>query len=431
MNKDIKNTNEQEAWMKRLRERLEDYSEPTGSSAWEQIEKDMLAPHHPSVAPHHTLFHRTSWAIAAMLLLLVGVSSLLWFVLTPANDTIQRGNVTANAVVDNHQSAVQQTVLSAGKQSSSTATATSLSSASPVRKSSFIARANNNLSAQSEPASNTSENVVSEKPSARDTMRLCEPAVRRDTRIIQGNPYAKNTPKKDMENKNKADAKKKNYRDIEARNRQMYIGFGRQHYPTSFGVNMGSNGIGTNLNSANADASDMYFSNILSNGNITSAPVFLDGYDYEHLMPISFGLTVRKSLPHHLSVESGIVYTLLQSRLKSGSVKIGNQQLHYIGIPVKGSWNFVDKPKTKLYLSGGGMVEKCIYAKIKGKKITVNELQYSVNAGIGIEYDVAKHTGIYFETGVSNYFDNNSPVESYRTENPTSLYFQGGLRFSY
>lgn len=431
MNKNIKKTNEQEAWMKRLRERLEDYSEPAGSSAWEQIEKDMLAPYHPSAASHYTLFHRTSWAIAAMLLLLVGVSSLLWFVLTPSNDTIQRGNVTANAVVDNHQPVVQQTTLSAGKQSPSAVTATSLSSASLARKSSFIARASGKLSAQSEPPSNSSDNVVSEKPSARDTMRLCEPVVQRDTRRVRGNPYAKSNSKKDTENQNKADARKKNYRDIEARNRQMYIGFGRLHYPTSFGVNMGSNGAGTNLNSANADASDMYFSNILSNGNITSAPVFLDGYDYEHLMPISFGVTVRKSLPHHLSVESGIVYTLLQSRLKSGSVKVGTQQLHYIGIPVKGNWNFVDKSKTKLYLSVGGMAEKCIYAKIKGKKITVNELQYSVNAGIGIEYNVAEHTGIYFETGVSNYFDDHSSVKSYRTENPTSLYFQGGLRFSY
>ena len=101
--------------------------------------------------------------------------------------------------------------------------------------------------------------------------------------------------------------------------------------------------------------------------------------DYEHHQPVSFGLSVRKSLPKGFSVETGLTYTLLSSDIKrQGDTKMQSQKLHYIGIPVRGNWNFLEKKYFTLYVSAGGMVEKCVYGKLADDKVNVKPLQFSV-----------------------------------------------------
>ena len=59
--------------------------------------------------------------------------------------------------------------------------------------------------------------------------------------------------------------------------------------------------------------------------------------EMEHDQPVSFGITVSKTIVDRLSVETGLVYTYLFSRAKNTSVDFQNQEtqhFHYLGILV-------------------------------------------------------------------------------------------------
>ena len=154
--------------------------------------------------------------------------------------------------------------------------------------------------------------------------------------------------------------------------------------------------------------------------------------DYEHHQPVSFGLSVRKSLPKGFSVETGLTYTLLSSDIKrQGDTKMQSQKLHYIGIPVRGNWNFLEKKYFTLYVSAGGMVEKCVYGKLADDKVNVKPLQFSVAGAVGAQFNATDHVGLYVEPGVSYFFDDGSKVQTIRKERPCNFNLQAGLRFTY
>ena len=78
------------------------------------------------------------------------------------------------------------------------------------------------------------------------------------------------------------------------------------------------------------------------------------------------------------------------------------QKLHYLGIPLKANWNFLDKKLFTLYVSGGGMIEKCVYGKLGTEKETVKPLQFSVSGAVGAQFNATKRVGIYvMEPGVA------------------------------
>ena len=71
------------------------------------------------------------------------------------------------------------------------------------------------------------------------------------------------------------------------------------------------------------------------------------------------------------------------------------QKLHYVGIPLRANWNFLDKKLVTLYVSGGGMIEKCVYGKLGSEKETVKPLQFSVSGAVGVQLNATKRIGIY------------------------------------
>ena len=154
--------------------------------------------------------------------------------------------------------------------------------------------------------------------------------------------------------------------------------------------------------------------------------------DIKHHQPISVGVSVRKSLGKGFSVESGLTYTLLSSdvKLADGNQEV-EQKLHYVGIPLRANWNFLDKKLVTLYVSGGGMIEKCVYGKLGSEKETVKPLQFSVSGAVGVQLNATKRIGIYMEPGVAYFFDDGSSVQTIRKENPFNFNIQAGIRFTY
>ena len=86
-----------------------------------------------------------------------------------------------------------------------------------------------------------------------------------------------------------------------------------------------------------------------------------------------------------------------------------------------------------LYAYAGGTAEKCISDKysVLGTDIVHKEkidgLQLSANAGIGVEFLLGKHVGVYIDPSLRYYFDNGQP-KSIRTVQPLMLGFEMGIR---
>lgn len=151
----------------------------------------------------------------------------------------------------------------------------------------------------------------------------------------------------------------------------------------------------------------------------------------EHHQPVSVGVNIRKNLPHGFSLETGLTYTYMASDVYYDSNEILDQKLHYMGIPLRANWNFVDKRAFTLYVSAGGAMEKCVYGKIAGRKYTPKDLQFSVMSAVGAQYNINQRLALYVEPGLSYYFDDGSLVETIRKENPCNFTLQGGIRLMY
>lgn len=157
-----------------------------------------------------------------------------------------------------------------------------------------------------------------------------------------------------------------------------------------------------------------------------------------HHQPVRLGLSLRYRLNDRWSIESGLAYTRLRSDLKWRSGQEAEQTLSYIGIPVNANYLLWGSRYVNFYVSVGGMVEKMVkgslYTTAMGKeqseRISIHPLQFSVNGGIGAEFNLTNQFSIYAEPGMGYYFDNGSDVRTYYQDKPFSFNLNLGLRFN-
>lgn len=167
--------------------------------------------------------------------------------------------------------------------------------------------------------------------------------------------------------------------------------------------------------------------------------------EYEHHLPIRIGLSVAYALTDRLSISSGLTYTRLSSDIKDASREskyIGEQRLHYVGIPVNVSYKVASSRWISLYGTAGVLAEKCVsgttdegYVENNTMKytnthdISSKPLQMSINAGVGIQFDLIDNVGIYAEPGLSYYFDDGSALQTIYKEKPLNFNLNVGVRF--
>lgn len=167
--------------------------------------------------------------------------------------------------------------------------------------------------------------------------------------------------------------------------------------------------------------------------------------EYDHHLPIRIGLSVAYALTDRLSISSGLTYTRLSSDIKDASREskyIGEQRLHYVGIPVNVSYKVASFRWLGLYGTAGVLAEKCVsgttdegYVENNTMKYTNTQdisskpLQMSVNAGVGIQFDFVDNVGIYAEPGLSYYFDDGSALQTIYKEKPLNFNLNVGVRF--
>ncbi|MDR0824245.1 MAG: hypothetical protein LBN74_04075 [Prevotella sp.] len=184
--------------------------------------------------------------------------------------------------------------------------------------------------------------------------------------------------------------------------------------------------------------------------------------EVQHRIPISVGVRISKGIASNLSLETGVVYTYLSSKLSSNSAfeLEENQYFHYLGIPLTLNYTFIELGKTKFYLSIGGMVQKDIKGKYESKmgfseksnnigdaalanivyysepyyireSIKQPNLQFSANAAVGIAYPIYKKLYLYGTIGGAYYFDAGNKYHTIYSDQKIQLDLNMGLKFDF
>ena len=171
----------------------------------------------------------------------------------------------------------------------------------------------------------------------------------------------------------------------------------------------------------------------------SDAPIWLANYEERehHERPFVIGLQLCYPLNDRLSLNSGIVYTRLKSeftKLMKGNEVEQQQLLHYIGVPLGLQYRFLQFGPLSVYASAGGQVDWNVAARmgINGSQFDIDKdlMQWSLNGGLGVSYDVTPHVALFVEPGVKYYIDNDSPVQNYFKDKPTNFSLQIGLQLN-
>lgn len=168
--------------------------------------------------------------------------------------------------------------------------------------------------------------------------------------------------------------------------------------------------------------------------------------EYDHSQPIRFSLEAEYRLNKRFGIVSGLSYSRLSSKVKSGS-DITNystvQKLDYLGIPLSMNLYFFQNKWAEIYMNAGGMLEKCIAGKSittynfnssdthigDKERISEKELQWSADASLGAHLRLYNNLKFFVEPGVSYHFNNSSLVQNIYKERPCNFRFSMGLRY--
>lgn len=165
-----------------------------------------------------------------------------------------------------------------------------------------------------------------------------------------------------------------------------------------------------------------------------------------HRIPFNVGLSAEYYLRPRLSIQFGVSYAYLVSDWKTNGVYHTEEErrLHFVGIPVSLSYTIAEWNKVRFYASAGAKAEVNVAGRqkmrlfsddnviaLEEEKVRMKEWQWSVNAGLGASYPLARFMSLFAEVGGAYYFDNGSAIETIYAEKPFNLNLQVGLRFGF
>jgi hypothetical protein len=189
---------------------------------------------------------------------------------------------------------------------------------------------------------------------------------------------------------------------------------------------------------------------LMSTGGLMS---MLSPYDVQtrHNIPVSIGMSIGIPLiQNQLYFNTGLRYTYLYSvsttidRETSKAISADEQNLHYIGIPLGLSYQFVEKGIFRAYLSASATLEKGIskvtrhinymtssYESNFTERIDGFATSFAVGGGVGVK--IVRSLEFYLEPEFSWFiFSKKYPQpESRITQNPINIGVTGGLRWNF
>ena len=415
----------EDQWTQRLRDHLADIEAPVPDDLWEKIEarlpKEVASPTPKKEARIVPLWAR--WAAAAVivggLVILWNVKSGMWnenSLLSSKSETTKKTSAEKTPALmkseKSEESESSESIEQSVKAPTLLAEEIPMESEKKVEETPLVPISSEEkpnepiLPVSSEEKSNESIQPISSEKKPNDSEKSPENVIR--------------------ELNQKITAYKQRRRGSATINLYASNGFGNQSY---------RNGV---LMSQELLSNYDYYRNPDSHGTrVGNSPVYLANHEERQnfYQPISFGLSVNIPISSKFSVSTGVVYTRLSSDFTSianSLVYERQQKLHYVGIPLTVQYNVWQWHGLNVYATAGGQADFNVkaYMTTEGTetKLEKDNLQWSVNAALGVQYNFIPQLGIYVEPGIKHYFDNGSHIQNYFKYKPTNFNLQLGVR---
>ena len=161
--------------------------------------------------------------------------------------------------------------------------------------------------------------------------------------------------------------------------------------------------------------------------------------------PLQIGLNFGKRLTDRCNLDFGLRLTRHTTNLQTGASDTTNiserQRTLFVGVPFGATYSFVRKGRFSLYGTAGVALDIPFYGKAERKYKIENTVvyrrrdalhlprwQWSVNAGVGVSYDLAPNLQLYFSPKLTWYVPNGSRTAVQWHDKPLQLSLPVGLR---
>ena len=165
-----------------------------------------------------------------------------------------------------------------------------------------------------------------------------------------------------------------------------------------------------------------------------------------HDKPITFGLSMTKTINRNWNMETGLQYSQLKSEFILGEDDYyvqKRQKIHYLGIPLRLSYKWFGANRWTTYTSAGIILNIPLSGKTDEQYVTGTVIPYSdswhftppfqwtVGTGVGLQYNFTKNWGVYLEPTFSWHIPNGSTTRTIWTEHPFTITVPFGIRFTW
>ena len=165
-----------------------------------------------------------------------------------------------------------------------------------------------------------------------------------------------------------------------------------------------------------------------------------------HDKPITLGVSVTQSISDRLSLETGLQYSILKSRFtigEGGDSAATRQKIHYLGVPLRVSYKWMDYKRLSAYVSAGVTLHVPVYSKLVGsadndwKRIIFGDkrfsppLQWQTGASVGVQYEFAPNTSLFVEPTVNWFIPSGGETHTIWTEQPVMFTCPFGIRITW
>jgi len=189
----------------------------------------------------------------------------------------------------------------------------------------------------------------------------------------------------------------------------------------------------------------------LPNPDRSTLPYGADGMNGEidstahHRMPMTISLNLSYQLTEQLSLTAGVQHTWLSSEFKTGntfSFTNREQKLRYLGLRLGADYRLLSGQHWHLYGSASAVCNLPLHGSSRtlyiynGQQIGQEntrlhpKAQWSVGAGMGLQYDLTPTVGFFLEPSLQYHFRNGDGIDTWYTDHRLSPTLPLGVRIT-